>query len=151
MGGRCYCLRVIRPLPSGSTDEPTSQRMSRQRTRDTVAELKIRRALHRRGWRFRVDAPLPGMPRRRADILFTRRRVAVFVDGCFWHSCPTHGTRPSTNAEWWSDKLAVNVSRDRETDAHLEAMGWCVVRVWECMPIDQALITIEASLGGDLR
>lgn len=93
-----------------------------------------------------MDAPLPGMPRRRADILFTRRRVAIFVDGCFWHSCPTHGTKPSTNAEWWTDKLAVNVARDRETDAYLEAIGWSVVRVWECTPLNEALILIEASL-----
>ncbi|MHB1009964.1 MAG: very short patch repair endonuclease [Propionibacteriaceae bacterium] len=137
---------MTKPLPPGSTDERTSTRMSRQRTRDTEAELRIRGALHRRGWRFRVDAPLPGMPRRRADILFTRRRLAIFVDGCFWHSCPTHGTKPLTHAEWWRDKLAVNVARDRETDSHLESLGWSVVRVWECTPVEDAVAIVEAAL-----
>lgn len=105
--------------------------MARQARRDTAPELLLRRELHRRGLRYRVDAPLPDMPRRRADVLFTRARVAVFVDGCFWHSCPTHGTAPSNNEAWWAAKLARNVKRDRETDAHLASLGWLVIRVWE--------------------
>ena len=71
------------------------------------------------------------MPRRRADILFTRARIAVFVDGCFWHGCPEHETRPASNATWWAAKLTRNVERDRETDAHLDELGWVVFRVWE--------------------
>ncbi len=108
-----------------------SARMSRQRTRDTVPEMELRRALHRRGVRFRVDYPLPGMPRRRADIVLTKARVAVFVDGCFWHGCPEHATYPHVNAQWWREKLARNVARDRETDDALFALGWTVLRFWE--------------------
>ncbi|MDV2477629.1 very short patch repair endonuclease [Rhodococcus zopfii] len=105
--------------------------MSRQRRRDTAPEVALRRELHRRGARFFVDrAPLPGL-RRRADLVFPRRRVAVYVDGCFWHRCPVHATDPKNNAEWWAAKLAGNVSRDRDTDARLAAAGWTVVRVWE--------------------
>jgi DNA mismatch endonuclease (patch repair protein) len=105
--------------------------MQRQGRRDTAAELALRRELHRRGRRFYVDrAPLPGL-RRRADLVFPRLRVAVYVDGCFWHSCPLHATRPRNNAEWWAAKLAANVARDRDTDARLTAAGWTVVRIWE--------------------
>lgn len=105
--------------------------MARQQRRDTAPELLVRRRLHATGLRYRVNAPLPTMPRRRADILFTRRRVAVFVDGCFWHSCPDHGTRPRANAVWWREKLERNVTRDRETDAVLQSLGWTVLRAWE--------------------
>lgn len=105
--------------------------MSRQRRRDTTPELLLRHELHRRGMRFRVNAPLPGLPRRRADLLLTRARIAVFVDGCFWHGCPEHATRPAANAEWWASKLARNVERDRETDERLRAEGWIVLRFWE--------------------
>lgn len=122
-----------------STDEPpapvttpqTAARMSRQARRDTAPELALRRELHRRGLRYRVDHPLPGMPRRRADLLFPRAKVAVFVDGCFWHSCPVHGTKPANNGAWWAKKLRRNVERDLETDAALEAGGWKVLRFWE--------------------
>jgi len=116
------------PIPS-SPD--VSARMSRQRRRDTEPELLLRRELHRRGMRFRVDAPIPGLPRRRADVVFTRARIAVFVDGCFWHGCPEHATQPASNAQWWATKLTRNVERDRETDEHLRATGWTVLRFWE--------------------
>lgn len=105
--------------------------MSRQARKDTAPELALRRELHRRGLRYRVERPLPGLPRRRADIVFSRKRVAVFVDGCFWHACPVHGTWPARNDTWWATKLRRNVERDSETDAHLESLGWLVVRVWE--------------------
>lgn len=105
--------------------------MECQLRRDTKPELALRRAVWRRGLRYRVDiAPLPKM-RRRADLVFTRARVAVYVDGCFWHSCPDHATTPKANRDWWLEKLAANVSRDRDTDERLEAAGWAVVRVWE--------------------
>jgi DNA mismatch endonuclease, patch repair protein len=109
----------------------TSARMSKQARRDTEPELLLRRGLHQFGLRYRVDHPLPGMPRRRADILFTRAKVAVFVDGCFWHGCPEHKTTPAHNAAWWTAKLTRNFERDRETDAHLISLGWTVLRVWE--------------------
>lgn len=121
----------------------TSRRMSHQRTRDTEPEMLLRRELHRRGLRYRVDASLPGLPRRRADILFTRARVAVFVDGCFWHGCPEHKTAPTTNGAWWAAKLARNIERDRETDAHLTSLRWTVLRVWEHEDIEQAATDIE--------
>lgn len=105
--------------------------MVRQRRRDTAPEVAIRRALYARGWRYRIDlAPLAGM-RRRADLVFTRRKVAVFVDGCFWHRCPIHGTVPKSNTAWWLAKLDGNVTRDRDTDDRLVTAGWRVVRVWE--------------------
>jgi DNA mismatch endonuclease, patch repair protein len=114
-----------------STDPATSARLSKQRRRDTKPEVALRRELHRRGLRFFVDrAPLPGL-RRRADLVFPRRRVAVYVDGCFWHRCPVHATDPKNNAAWWADKLAANVTRDRDTDRRLTVEGWHVIRVWE--------------------
>jgi DNA mismatch endonuclease (patch repair protein) len=105
--------------------------MSKLGSRDTLPERAIRSELHRRGFRFRVDrAPLPGL-RSRADIVFGPARVAVYVDGCFWHSCPDHGTRPKANSEWWERKLARNRERDRETNRILREHGWEVVRIWE--------------------
>ncbi|MFZ2176272.1 MAG: very short patch repair endonuclease [Rhodococcus sp. (in: high G+C Gram-positive bacteria)] len=113
------------------TDPRTSARMSAQRRRDTEPELALRRELHRRGVRYFVDrAPMKGI-RRRADLVFPRRKVAVYVDGCFWHSCPQHATFPKNNAQWWADKLAGNVTRDRDTDTRLAEAGWTVVRIWE--------------------
>src|SRR4051812_7431931 len=94
-------------------------RLRRQRVRDTVPEMALRKRLHAMGLRYRVDhPPLPGL-RRRADIVFTRARVAVYVDGCYWHRCPEHGTTPKNNAEWWAAKLQRNVERDRDTDRRL--------------------------------
>jgi DNA mismatch endonuclease (patch repair protein) len=104
--------------------------MLANRGRDTAPELAVRRLLHRSGLRFRVDfAPLGG--RRRADIVFTRRRVAVFIDGCFWHGCPEHATLPKSNADYWLPKLRRNSERDREVDAVLGDAGWVVLRFWE--------------------
>lgn len=136
-------ISASRPTP---IDVTTSRRMSRQRTRDTEPEMLLRRELHRRGLRYRVDAALPGLPRRRADILFTRARVAVFVDGCFWHGCPEHKTSPASNGEWWAAKLAGNVARDRETDDHLCSLGWTVLRIWEHEDIEHAATDIERAV-----
>ncbi|MCD9153321.1 very short patch repair endonuclease [Aeromicrobium duanguangcaii] len=126
--------------------------MSRQRTRDTQPEILVRRELHRRGLRYRVDAKLPGMPRRRADLLFTGAKVAVFVDGCFWHACPKHKTAPMNNGSWWAAKLARNVERDHETRDHLSSLGWTVLRVWEHEDMKHAASDIErvvrAAAGG---
>ncbi|AVH25042.1 very short patch repair endonuclease [Nocardia cyriacigeorgica] len=105
--------------------------MSRQRRAGTEPELALRRELHRRGLRYFVDRPPIRGQRRRADVIFPRLRVAVYVDGCFWHSCPEHATYPKNNAEWWAEKLAANVARDRATDAALAAAGWKVIRIWE--------------------
>jgi DNA mismatch endonuclease (patch repair protein) len=120
--------------------------MSRQRRRDTGAEMALRRILHSRGLRYRVDQPLPGLSRRRADLTFPTQRIAVFVDGCFWHGCPEHRTEPKTNDAWWAEKLRRNVERDRETDEHLTAQGWTVVRIWEHEWPDAAADRVEAAV-----
>ena len=117
-----------RPIPSSVG---VSQRMSRLGRRDTRPELALRSELHRRGLRFRVDRTVVPKVRTRADLVFTRARVAVFVDGCFWHACPEHQTWPQANKEWWRQKLDNNVARDRRNNAALEAEGWTVIRVWE--------------------
>lgn len=105
--------------------------MRAQRTQGTGPEIALRRELHRRGFRFYVHRqPLPQL-RRVADLVFPRARLAVFVDGCFWHYCPSHGSLPATNHDWWQSKLEGNRRRDRDTDRRLEAAGWAVVRVWE--------------------
>ena len=120
--------------------------MAAVRRTDTGPELRLRRALHGLGLRYRVDhPPLPGL-RRRADIVFSKRQLAVFVDGCFWHCCPDHGSRPKTNAAWWAAKLDGNVARDRETDERLRAAGWTVLRVWEHEPVDTAVARVLADL-----
>ena len=112
--------------------------MQNAKRRDTRPELALRSELHRRGLRFFVDRPpLPGI-RRRGDIVFPRARVAVFVDGCFWHGCPEHGTWPKENADWWRGKIEANKRRDRDTDARLTAAGWTVIRVWEHEDLTQA-------------
>ena len=116
-----------KPLLAG----PASSRMSRQRTRDTEPEMALRRELHARGMRYRVGYPVPGNRRRSIDIAFVGVRLGVFVDGCFWHGCPTHGTWPMTNAEWWENKIKMNRARDNETDRLLRENGWESLRVWE--------------------
>lgn len=111
--------------------------MERQSRRDTRPERLLRRAVWRLGLRYRVDiAPIPG--RRRADLVFTRAKVAVYVDGCFWHRCPTHATIPKANRDWWATKLEMNVRRDRDTDQRLAEAAWTVLRVWEHEPPDAA-------------
>jgi DNA mismatch endonuclease (patch repair protein) len=119
--------------------------MQSQPQRDTAPELALRSALHKSGLRFRVDYKLPEM-RRRADIAFPSARVAVFVDGCFWHGCPRHGTAPKANAAWWAEKIARNAERDRDTDARLRDAGWKSVRVWEHEPVDLAVTLVSRAL-----
>jgi DNA mismatch endonuclease (patch repair protein) len=105
--------------------------MRKARERDTAPERALRTLLHRRGLRYRVDrAPLPDV-RRRADLVFGPAKVAVFVDGCFWHGCPKHASWPRTNAKWWRDKIGRNQERDRDTDRLFTERGWAVVRIWE--------------------
>lgn len=127
-----------------------SRRMSRQASRDTDPEWDLRRRVHQRGMRYRVDTPLPGMKRRRADLLFTKSKVAVFVDGCFWHCCPTHGVAPKSNADWWNTKLGRNVARDLETNEHLRNLGWVVLRFWEHENMDLAADKVELAVRGSV-
>ncbi|MGI5501589.1 very short patch repair endonuclease [Lentzea sp. CA-135723] len=115
-----------------ATSEATSKVMRRTRRTGTAPEMAVRRALHRRGLRYLVDVAPPGTNRRRrVDVLLRGARIALFVDGCFWHSCPEHGHLPKANREWWRVKLHGVVVRDRDTDLQLAAAGWRVVRVWE--------------------
>ncbi|GIV03542.1 MAG: very short patch repair endonuclease [Fimbriimonadales bacterium] len=118
---------MSRPEPSSPE---ASRRMKRVRQRGTDAELALRRALHARGLRYRLHVPLLTKPRRVADIVFPGPRVAVFVDGCFWHGCPEHGTWPKKNADFWRQKIEANRARDADTNRRLEALGYAVVRVW---------------------
>ncbi|WP_281240929.1 very short patch repair endonuclease [Actinopolyspora mzabensis] len=116
--------------PSPSSSE-VSQRMRKQATRHTQVELKIRKNLHALGLRYRLhQRPIHGI-RREADIVFSKCKLAVFVDGCFWHFCPAHGMLPKSNSDWWSEKLLKNRNRDQETDYQLSNAGWSVVRIWE--------------------
>lgn len=105
--------------------------MSRQRRRDTEPELALRRELHARGLRYRLAYPVPGVSRCTIDIAWPSRKIAVFVDGCFWHRCPLHASMPHANGSWWAKKLEGNVARDQKVNAALEERGWTVVRVWE--------------------
>lgn len=105
--------------------------MAQQRSKDTAPEVAVRKALHARGVRFRIDVKLERDMRTRADIAWAGLKLAIFVDGCFWHSCPLHATRPKANAGWWDAKLAANVERDRRTEELLRARGWRVLRYWE--------------------
>lgn len=114
-----------RPEPKSRT---VSEQMSRMPREGTGPELALRRILHRRGLRYRVNySELPGSP----DIAFTRARLAVFVDGCFWHGCPRHGTMPKNNREWWRTKIERNRQRDAEKDEALREQGWVPIHVWE--------------------
>ena len=111
--------------------------MSKLKRAGTKPELALRRELHRRGLRFRVNVKdLPGRP----DIAFTKARLAVFVDGCFWHGCELHGVAPKSNAEWWTRKLEQNRARDAQADESLRSLGWLVVHVWEH---DDPVIAVE--------
>jgi DNA mismatch endonuclease, patch repair protein len=126
-----------------------SANMRANRRTDTKPELALRRALHKRGYRFRKDyrLDLDGGRRVRPDIAFTARRVAVFVDGCFWHACPEHGSKPRANDWYWTPKLARNVERDRVADETLASAGWQVVRIWEHESLEQALAAVIAVVG----
>ncbi len=122
--------------------------MRANRRTDTKPELALRHALHRLGYRYRKDyrLDLDGGRRVRPDIAFTGRKVAVFVDGCFWHACPEHGSKPRANEWYWGPKLIKNVERDRVNDAALILAGWTVVRLWEHVPIDEAVGTVVTAL-----
>ncbi|MFZ0495846.1 MAG: very short patch repair endonuclease [Methylocella sp.] len=107
-----------------------SLRMARVRQKGTDAELSLRKELHARGLRYRLHVPLLTKPRRVADIVFSGAKVAIFVDGCFWHGCSEHASWPKSNAQFWREKIETNRARDADTDRRLQTSGWRVVRVW---------------------
>ena len=120
--------------------------MQGNKSRDTSPELAVRRLLHAAGLRYRVDhRPEPSL-RRTADIVFTKQRVAVFIDGCYWHACPEHRTVARANASYWSEKLARNVARDIDTTERLQDDGWTVLRFWEHEDPDAVAATIAATV-----
>lgn len=121
------------PLKSGLTppDEHVSRQMRAQKTSGTSIELCVRRGLHALGYRYRVNRRLLPDHRFTGDIVWSGRRVVVFLDGCFWHGCPVHGTIPKSNTAWWSAKIRANQDRDRRVDAILRQRGWTVLRFWE--------------------
>jgi len=119
---------IARPVPSS---EAALKRMKAAKPRNTVPERALRAALHHRGLRFRIDTrPVRGL-NRKADIVFRSAKVAIFVDGCFWHGCPIHGTQAKANAEFWRQKIKQNQERDKDTTRQLKTAGWRVIRVWE--------------------
>lgn len=116
---------------SGASSEAVRRSMQANRGRDTRPELEIRRLLHSQGLRYRVAYRAIPTLRRTIDIAFPRARVAVFIDGCFWHGCPQHYQRPSSNRHYWDPKIARNRERDAETTVAFTAAGWTVLRFWE--------------------
>jgi DNA mismatch endonuclease, patch repair protein len=120
--------------------------MVAQRRAGTKPELRLRSALHRRGMRYRVDQPVLQGTRRRADIVFAKSRVAVEVRGCFWHACPTHGTMPRANRQWWEQKLRGNTARDIDTEHRMAAEGWLLIVVWEHEDVEAAANLIESAV-----
>lgn len=143
-------MAELPPSPR-ATNYVAQQTMRANRRRDTKAELAVRRRLHRAGARYRVDyAPDPTDRRRKADIVFTRTRIAVFIDGCFWHGCPLHFIPPKSNTDYWAPKIAGNRRRDAATRSRLESLGWTVLRFWEHEDPDdvaQSILAFVASKG----
>lgn len=121
-------------------------RMRTQRRHNTVPELELRKRLFAMGLRYRVGIKVPGNNRRTIDIAFPRAKIAVFVDGCFWHRCPDHSVKVKNNDAWWDEKLNANVARDRSTDSALEQQGWHVIRVWEHEDMNEAAARVRRAL-----
>lgn len=137
------------PLPSS---EAVSRAMKGNTKTDTRPEVRLRSELHSRRARFRKNAPIEaGDIRVRVDILFTKRRLAVFLDGCFWHGCPQHGNWPRANAEYWTAKIKRNLARDVRVSDALRQAGWTVVRIWEHEPPSEAADRVISVLTGDTR
>jgi len=133
---------------SAGVDPAVRRAMLANRSRDTAPELRVRSALHRRGLRFRVcRRPIPEV-RRSADVVFPRAKVAVFVDGCFWHRCPEHYRQPGSNVSYWVPKVDRTVNRDLATDRMLAEAGWVVIRCWEHEAVDDVADRIEAAVRG---
>lgn len=122
------------------------RRMVQQKRADTRPEKELRRALYKLGKRYRCGYPVPGSPRRTIDIAFPGRKLAVFVDGCFWHACPDHYVPPKSNAGWWQQKIGGNIARDRATTLALEEQGWTVLRFWEHTPTADAVQSVLQAL-----
>ena len=135
----------MRDRPQSSSAE-VSARMRRAKTADTRPELSLRRQLYRKGFRYRIQYRAKGLPRRTIDIAFPKARLAVFIDGCFWHGCTLHRTIPKSNNGWWALKLAGNQERDRDTDERLQRLGWRVLRFWEHEDTEHMIVAVRSAL-----
>lgn len=139
--------RGVYPAP---LSEGRSRNMQANRRSNTKPEVALRSALHRLGLRYRKDLRLDlGEVKVRPDIVFTAKKVAVFVDGCFWHVCPEHGRQPTTNEWYWTPKLRRNMERDQRVNSALEAAGWQVIRLWEHEALSTAVATVVAAVKPD--
>lgn len=129
---------------SWASSDHTRRAMQANRSRDTAPELAVRRRVHAMGLRYRVNArPVPTL-RRTADLVFPSERVAVFIDGCFWHGCPDHHRQPTANAAYWTAKVERNKARDRDTDAALATAGWRTLRFWAHEEPEQVAVAIRS-------
>lgn len=135
------------PLP---VPPATTRRMKATKGRDNQREVALRSRLHRMGLRFRLHVRLLKQSTRSVDVVFPKARVAVFLDGCFWHGCPLHGTWPKNNATFWRTKIEANRMRDRDTDDRLFSEGWTVVRIWEHEQLDVAVLNIHQAVSKGL-
>lgn len=136
---------VVIPSPPPASNAGVRAVMVGNRKRDTRPERALRSALHARGLRYRTDLKIgEGRSAPRPDVAFTRAKVAVFIDGCFWHGCPEHGTSPRTNSDYWSAKIARNRERDDENARALRDAGWVVIRVWEHDDIEESADMVES-------
>ncbi len=133
------------PPPPPASTAGARRSFQGNRSRDTAPELALRRALHRLGLRYLVDAPVPGLPaRRRADVLLRGSRIAVFLHGCYWHRCPEHSRPPKRNSDWWVQKFAAIERRDADTVARLTQAGWLPVIIWEHQDPVEAAQLVQA-------
>lgn len=139
-------LEGVSGYESWASSPATRAVMQGNRRRDTRPEMAVRRECHARGLRYRVDARPLATLNRRADLVFSRAKVAVFVDGCLWHGCPEHVTTIKTNADYWGPKIARNVARDRDTDRRLEEAGWTALRAWEHEDPSEVADRVEAAV-----
>lgn len=128
------------------TKEQRSRCMSAIKGRNTKPERLLRSALWRAGFRFRIHHKLIGKP----DIVFTKKKVCIFIDGCFWHGCPEHCNTPATNTEFWTNKIGRNIERDKEVTVKLKKDGWTVIRVWE-HEVRHDLVAVVRKLAKSLR
>lgn len=135
-------LHAPEPERSAPSDPSVSRRYASLARRDTSPEMALRRVLWHAGLRYRVQYKVPGLPRRKVDIAFPTQKVAIQVDGCFWHGCPEHGSVPGRNSEWWQWKIARNQARDCDTDEQLAALGWTVIHIWEHEDVEHAAATV---------
>lgn len=130
----------------------TSRRMAKVRQKGTDAEMALRREMYRIGLRYRIDYEVLRRPRRVADIAFPGRKIAIFVDGCFWHGCPEHATWPKRNAEFWRQKIEANWKRDADTNDRLQSLGWTVLRFWSHeSPVEAAKVVARVVAMADSK